>query len=97
MRTSENSVNAKFAPLKPHSPTPIGQGRRIGSAPGLRVLCAKTAGTSEGGLRRLGWGYAKGRSPVAWELRPHDRSRCAEHGEGVHAPPGVVMFSPPTP
>src|SRR5215207_6825877 len=28
MRTSENSVKAKFAPLKPHRPTLIGQGRR---------------------------------------------------------------------
>jgi hypothetical protein len=44
----------------------------------------------------LGWGYAKGRSPVAWELRPHDRSRCAEHGEGVPAPPGVVILALPT-
>src|SRR5215218_9361580 len=36
------------------------------------------------------------------ELRPHDRSRCAEHGgvagtdwHGVRVPPGVVMLSPP--
>jgi hypothetical protein len=40
----------------------------------------------------------KGRSPVPWEwweLRPHERSRCAEHGGRVRAPPGVVMVSPP--
>jgi hypothetical protein len=37
-------------------------------------------------------------------LRPHDRSRCDEHGEscskyfgeGVHAPPVVVMVAPQT-
>src|SRR5215204_735687 len=29
--TSENSDKAKFAPLKPHRPTPIGQGRRRGT------------------------------------------------------------------
>src|ERR671913_727721 len=39
---------------------------------------------------------------VVGELRPYDRSRCAEHGEvrncqlqSVPAPPGVVMFAPP--
>jgi hypothetical protein len=29
------------------------------------------------GLGHRGGGRAKGQSPVAWELRPHDRSRCA--------------------
>jgi hypothetical protein len=38
-----------------------------------------------------------------WELRPHDRSRCAEHRECdcalrsvVHVPRGVVMLAPST-
>jgi hypothetical protein len=35
------------------------------------------------GLAASGRGKTKGRSPVAWELRAHDRSRCAEHGEVV--------------
>jgi hypothetical protein len=30
--------------------------------------------------RATGRAKTKGRSPVAWDLRPHDRSRCAEHG-----------------
>jgi hypothetical protein len=69
-----------------------------------RVLCARAASESGSSLRRLGWGGAKGRSPVAWELRPHDRSRCAEHGGNcdsaclarVCCAPAVVMISPPT-
>ena len=46
--------------------------------------------------------HAKGRSPVAWELRPYERSRCAEHNEEgvlygvVPVPPGVVMLASPT-
>jgi hypothetical protein len=47
--------------------------------------------------------HAKGRSPVAWELRPYERSRSAKHGgiwndavQRVPAPPGVVMLAPPT-
>ena len=47
-------------------------------------------------------GKAKGRGSVSRELRPHDRSRCAEHGRVVGAfprvvpaPPGVVMISLP--
>jgi hypothetical protein len=44
---------------------------------------APDAGCSYRRLRCLGWGKAKSRSPARrelWELRPHDRSRCAEHG-----------------
>jgi hypothetical protein len=39
---------------------------------------------------------------LSWELRPHDRSRCAEHGGcsctwyGVRVPPGIVMVAPQT-
>ena len=47
----------------------------------------------------------KGRSPVhleLWELRPYERSRYDEHGQGccalgvssVHAPPEVLMVAP---
>ena len=50
-------------------------------------------------------GREKGRSPVQlelWELRPYERSRCAEHGgsypkcfgSGVPAPPGIDMVAP---
>jgi hypothetical protein len=38
-------------------------------------------------------GKAKGRSPVAWELRPYDGSRCAEHW-GVVAVLCVVVCTP---
>src|SRR5215211_8380456 len=47
--------------------------------------------------------YNKGSEPRAWELRPYERSRWAEHGKlchrairGVPAPPGIVMVAPPT-
>src|SRR5215211_5689851 len=47
-------------------------------------------------------GKAKGRGSVLRELRPHHRSRCAEHGRVVgafprvvSAPPEVDMVSPP--
>src|SRR5215212_6278024 len=47
--------------------------------------------------------YNKGPEPRAWELRPYERSRWAEHGKlchrairGVPAPPGIVMVAPPT-
>jgi hypothetical protein len=45
----------------------------------------------------LGWGNAKGRSPVAWELRPHDRSRCAEHGGGARPTGGSHGLTTDTP
>jgi hypothetical protein len=49
-------------------------------------------------------GTVKGRSPVAWELRPYERSRFAEHGvsgnsaweRSVPAPPEVDMVAPQT-
>ena len=53
---------------------------------------------------RVKKGREKGRSPIPWvwwELRPYERSRCAEHEEvvaeqEVPAPPGVVMLAPQT-
>jgi len=39
-------------------------------------------------------GKAKGLSPVAWELRPYERSRCAEHMGDVA---GVLRTAVPAP
>src|SRR5215208_6927005 len=52
---------------KPH---PDESGPPARECPYRRVLCARAASESGSSLRRLGWGKAKGRSPVAWEFRP---------------------------
>jgi len=53
---------------------------------------APAAGTrEEEGLGRRDGAEHEGPEPVGWkrqELRPHDRSRCAEHGEGGARPTG---------
>jgi hypothetical protein len=50
-------------------------------------------------------GQSEGSEPVGWklwELRPYERSRCAEHMgamcryvRAVRAPPEIVMVAPP--
>src|SRR5215203_1331495 len=52
------------------SPRPDKPGPPAGGCPYHRVLCARPAGESEGVLRRLGWGEAKGRAKGERKARP---------------------------
>ena len=78
----------------------------------LAILAQWPRFRSERDFWRFAWAHLrpyfpreKGRSPVQlelWELRPYERSRCAEHGgsypkcfgSGVPAPPGIDMVAP---
>src|SRR5215203_1071248 len=104
-RTSENAVYANFAECpecevgSPLCPTPIGPGppaRRCPYRRALLVVYAHTKDRDGGGLRGSARGKAKGRSPVAWELRPMREAGVPSTGGWVvPAPPGVVMLAPP--
>src|SRR5688572_3830344 len=73
------------------------------------IYTPATGARAEEGLGHRSEAKRRAEAPVAygrWELRPHDRSRCAEHGGScqgscncafrsvVPAPPGVVMVAP---
>src|SRR5215204_6732427 len=82
-----------------HSRGPDGPGppaRRCPYRRALLVVSAHTKDRDGGGLRGSARGKAKGRSPVAWELRPMREAGVPSTGGWVvPAPPGVVMLAPP--
>ena len=90
---------------RPIAPPQMTQDRRRGMliSSGIVCWCTRTQPAAQGGAVGEGLGHPDGAerragAKLTEELRPYERSRCAEHGEdvaqSVRTPPGVVMFAP---